>query len=407
MSVLFISKGRMYRIEGGKQTEIKSGVLTSYTERIYASAKRNEWKTQGKGAVFTEQFDPDGDADSKVRNIKASASALCEEGSSLIYSQTIDDFSGIFIKKESAEDGIIYSDSSETIREFDLKKDRIAASVGHTYGSEAHIGIIEAGKNSCELLTEGDSEDRYPCFSKFEENVIYYSSRGLEIKDADDDGPQGSLPRGFIAMSAGHEARRSGPAALCRLDMTLSEAEEILSDPEHDYIKPSTDEEGNLYFIRKPYESEENKTSVLGCLSDILFFPIRLIGGIVGFFNFLSIVFSGKNLRKSRDNAPEKTSKKSRERMYIEGNMINASKELKKNSAGSEPYPGIIPASYELCRLSGGKITVLKKGVIAYAIDEDGILVSNGSSLIRLGKDGKQTKISDAECITFIKSKRA
>ena len=195
-------------------------------------------------------------------------------------------------------------------------------------------------------------EDRYPVFSRFEENVIYYSSSGLEINDDENKEADEESDHGVNALftSGIRIKRRRGPAALCKLDVSALQAEELLSDGKYDYIKPSTDEKGNIYFIRKPYEEDGGSTSVLGCLTDILFFPVRLVGGIIGFFNFLSVIFSGKNLRKSRDNAPAKTRKKSDGRIYIEGHAINAAKELKKNSSGSEKYPGIIPSSYELCK---------------------------------------------------------
>ena len=405
MTVLFIAKGKMYRIDSGKTSEIQSDVLKSYTEKIYANAKRNEWKTQGKGAVFTEQFEPGGDADTKVNSIRSFASAVACEGTSVIYSQTIDDFSGLFIKKEDSAEGIIYSGTSELIREFDKIDNRIVASIGYSYTNESHIGVIEAGKSDYRMLTEGDSEDRYPVFSRFEENVIYYSSSGLEINDDENKEADEESDHGVNALftSGIRIKRRRGPAALCKLDVSAIQAEELLSDGKYDYIKPSTDEKGNIYFIRKPYEEDGGSTSVLGCLTDILFFPVRLVGGIIGFFNFLSVIFSGKNLRKSRDNAPAKTRKKSDGRIYIEGHAINAAKELKKNSSGSEKYPGIIPSSYELCKLYDGQISVIKKGVIAYAIDKDDVIISNGSALLRISGDGKQTKLSDICCITFVK----
>ena len=88
-----------------------------------------------------------------------------------------------------------------------------------------------------------------------------------------------------------------------------------------------------------------------------------------------------------------------------DGNLIDAEKALKENSG--EENPGIIPKSFELCRLSGGEIEVVKRGVIAYTFDPDGnVVYSNGNTIVRINPDGKEERLvkdKSAEGVTCLK----
>ena len=92
--------------------------------------------------------------------------------------------------------------------------------------------------------------------------------------------------------------------------------------------------------------------------------------------------------------------------MYIDGNLINAEKELRANAKKGDKNPGIIPRSWELRRLdSSGNDTLIKRGVSAFRVDETmgDILLSNGSHILKLDKNGKEEKILSAPKVTFIK----
>lgn len=404
MNILFIADGKMYRCEeGGKACEIPSTVLEGYIDRVHQNAKRNEWKRSGSGAMFIGTYDPNADAESRIASISASVGGMALVGDTLYYSQTIDETSGIYAKRSREQDGIVVSDGTTIYREIDEKDGRLV--VAASFGGESHIGLVTPGSPAFDEVTEGETRDRHPVWSRFEKDVIYYSSAGLAIRDKEDgNAPQdGSLPARM--RQANEDAFRGvGPASLCRLDLARADTEEMFSDPAYDFIKPATDDRGNLYFIRRPYNNTLNKNVTFGgCLLDILLFPVRLIGALLGFLNFFSMLFSGKTIRKSGDTVAQS---KDPSRMYIEGNLIEADKELKKN-AKKEKNPGIIPRSYELCRYgSDRKITVLKKGVIAYRVTADGILVSNGSFLLLLKEDGQEQKICDTSRITSIYEER-
>lgn len=88
-------------------------------------------------------------------------------------------------------------------------------------------------------------------------------------------------------------------------------------------------------------------------LKDIVLFPVRLFGGILGFFDFFTMKYSGKTLNSSAGAAKSK----SESQRFVLGNLIDAERELKRNSEHGEEYPGYVPREYELCRMNNGKQT--------------------------------------------------
>jgi hypothetical protein len=138
----------------------------------------------------------------------------------------------------------------------------------------------------------------------------------------------------------------------------------------------------------------------MGCLGDILLFPFRMIGAIFGFFNFFSIKYSGTPLSKRGS-----VKSKDEEKLFIDGNLISADAEYKKNKENGDKIPGIIPRSWELRRLyPDGRDVLVKRGVVAYRVDDDteNIFYSNGSAVVMIDPDGKEEKVSDAKRVTFI-----
>ena len=90
--------------------------------------------------------------------------------------------------------------------------------------------------------------------------------------------------------------------------------------------------------------------------------------------------------------------------MFIDGNFIQAEKELKENQNKGDKNPGIIPGSWELRRRApDGTDTLLRRGVVAYRLMQNGdVLVSNGSCVLCLEPDGNEKKISDAPRVTYL-----
>ena len=78
---------------------------------------------------------------------------------------------------------------------------------------------------------------------------------------------------------------------------------------------------------------------------------------------------------------PQKAPKK-----FLSTTISSIQKTLKENETKGEKYPGIIPRSWELTKLSAsGDMTCVKRGVLAFDIDANGhIIYSNGKHLIKI-----------------------
>lgn len=398
----YISDGEPYLYDSGRETALPSGVLTRYIEGVRERAKRNEWKESGNGAIFMGTATSE-TPESAVSSINARTLCIGFDNDRLLYSLKIDNVCGIYSKRSfrDMDEGMVLSDRSQRYGEFDTNMCGDLC-VAVSFAGETHIGVKRQGQSDCVQITEGESVERDPVWSKVDQNLIYYSTAGLEKREDDDDQDQ-NIQAGMFSiydMIKESAPRAHSPFSLCSIDINKGEITEILASDKHDFIKPRTAIDGSLYYIKKPYESETRKTSVGGCLLDILTAPIKLIGALVGFFNIFTIKYSGKNLRSSGDT---KAKRRSDDQIFIDGNIISAERELKANADHGEKYPGFIPRSFELHKISrSGEDVIVKRGVIAYTLRGDNVIYSNGSSVVLLSADGSEKLLSKAEKVTFL-----
>lgn len=403
ISFYYISNGKMYRFADGKTSEKRSGVLDSYLSKVKKNAQRNEWKYSGTGASFTGAYRPGSGAEDQVKSVYSHINCVGEYNGDTVYSIDIDNTNGIYRQNSedsSSGEGIVLCSNNTRYRDFDICGDLMAAT--ESFAGESHIGILNIITKSFTTYTEGHCRDTSPVWSARDTGKIYYCSSGLPENEGQEPRSD-SAPRGISQMvdemyASGRDGI-CGPSSICVLDITDGELCELLCDDRYDYTHPQSTSDGSLYYIRKPYRAETGGNP-LGCLADILLLPVRLIGALFGFLNVFSAKYSGKTL--SRGDVKNRDEKE----MIIDGNLINAEKELKANQRRGESNPGIIPKSWELRRRNeDGTDTLIKSGVAAYrVIEETGdILISNGSAILRIGKDGKEEKILNAEKVVFIR----
>ena len=165
--------------------------------------------------------------------------------------------------------------------------------------------------------------------------------------------------------------------------------EELFADEKYDFLRPSNDSSGNFYYIRQPYKVPEEKNPLW---KDVLLFPVRIIKALLGFLNAFSVLFGGESLRSGRKQGDVKTKEKSDRELFFEGRLLEAEKNEKENTAKGEKNPGIFPLSRVLVRIApDGTETVLKRGVMDYAVLPDGsIICSNGRSLLHITDSGEE-----------------
>lgn len=404
-SFFYISDGKLFINDGNASKEIRSAVLDSYMKKLRESASRNEWKRSGEGARFTGAFESNESAESRIASVRSAICCIGKHNDRLIYSINIDGLTGIYSKDDldSADEGIVISSADTSYRDFDIKNGRMA--VSSAFAGESHIGILNVGSSDCDIYTDGRSYDSEPVWSKEYSDKLYFCTAGLQIQeDPEDDRYREpeitSYQQLIMKMAENNTPIQRGPSSICIMDIAQGTMEEILTDEKYDFLHPQSASDGSLYYIKRPHKSYDSGKHALGCLADVLLFPIRLLGALLGFFNFFSIKYSGKALSRTGD-----VKQKSGEQMFIDGNLIDAEREMKENMSKGDKFPGIIPRSWELHRLMpDGSDKLVRRGVVAYRIDEstDDILISNGSAIIRRFSDGSEEKISDAQRVTYI-----
>lgn len=398
-SFYYIQDGKMYRFNGENSKEISSWVLDSYISKVRSRAEQNEWKYNGQGAAFTGSAMPHASASEAVSSIFSRVNCVGEYKGNLLYSIDIDSTNGIYRKStESESEGIVLCSSSTAYRSFDIKGDRLVASAA--FAGESHIGILDLTTGSFDTYTEGHVRDSSPVWSATDSNKIYFCSAGLpeNEKTAPD---EKNAPRGISQMVDEMYSSSSvtlGPSAICLLDISEGRLDELLSDNGYNFTSPFSAPDGSLYYIRRPYKYNSGGSS-FGCLADILMLPVRLFQALFGFLNVFSAKYSGKTLSRSD------VKQKSDDQLMIDGNLINAERELKENARRGDKNPGIIPRSWELRRLDkDGNDTLIRAGVAAYKLCTDGsILISNGSHILRVDENGREEKLLAADKVTFIK----
>lgn len=362
MKIYCISEGELCLIENGKSRTVTCDRIKNYIDTVTKMKQRDEWKTTGKGARFMGVEAKEYETGNRMLYLRS----VGNYDGKLIYSTFIDGMGGMYLKdSDSGDETYVFANKEFDITDIcaDSGKCVIVAGLGNY---ERHIGIVDIETGGVNQVTEGFTSETHPFISRTDSNKIYYTAMG------------------YARDNVGNVVEKS-PCSICCYDEGTGELDDIISDDNFDYIKPSDDKDGNLYYIKREYQPTKKKSNLL---MDILLFPVRIVKAIGGFLSVFSMAFGGEPLRTGGRN-PSKTRNPDEREMFVEGNMIKAQRQLNEDSE-----EGIIPSGWELIRNENGKETVLKKGVMDYQITDEGEIVYSDGSFIRIiHKDGSTEKL--------------
>lgn len=378
--IICISENSFFILDNGKKCELPAGCIVRYREALKSIQRRNEWKTSGKGAQFTGVAQEHVDYD--VYNINAAITGADAYGDGFIYSASVDGVGGMYLKstdKEDTSEGHVLTNNNFSVNSISVQGDKCAASLGYP-GQECHLALFELPSGTFRELTEGDTREEHPYMSR-RENRILFSAAGFARSQQGD----------IVAVS---------PHTICAYDLSDDTMDELFASENYNCVYPKDDENGNIYYIRRPYKDKPSNKNIL---KDIFLFPVRIVKAIGGFLNIFSVMFGGEPLRSDGTKRGEKAKQKSQADLFIDGNRINAEQILKENENSGDKFPGIIPKSWELVKNSDGEETIVKKGVLDYTICTDGsIIYSNGRALVRINNDGSEELIEKIKLATNI-----
>ena len=382
-SLFYLSNQNLYLLDGNKSITVPCQAIDQYKKNLVEIQQRKEWKTKGTGAQFTGNFSQDDQVD--LNHIFPTDVVLTSDHK-MIYTACLQEGTSINIKSINdlqETEGLILRKNDFVVQDmaYDEAKKRLALSV-NSNGYERHICILPLDANRTQYLTEGDCQDSNPCFDPQDTMQLYYDSCGLAYGEH------------RIAYS---------PKEIYHLDMGTGELQTVASDPKFDFFKPKMDSLGNLYFIKRPYSRDGSHHSPVTTIKDIIFAPFKIIRAIVGWLDFFTQRYTGESLKTTSGNNPAKSQQKSEEELFVEGNLIKAQQNLERNQKSGEKYPGMIPKSWELVKMSPtGEMTTLKRGVMSFALKDDTIFYSNGKYLIELDADQNEHLRIEAKLISKI-----
>lgn len=367
MTFMYLSDQKIYLYNGKEATLLPSKRHMKYLESAKSIQNSKLWKTTGRGAEFMQQAERPRDIDAQTQVCYGGFAAWNGE---LVYSLRLDDLGGLYIMPaDPAEETErhVFSRTSLYVGGIAAKGDRLAFCLGANCHN-LHLSIVTLPGGAEREFTDGDTIEESPCWS-VGEDVVYCTSAGY-------------------ARQAGN-VEAVGPRAICALNPSAGTFEELLCHAQFDYLRPSDDVQGNLYYIRQPYREKGEESN---WLKDIALFPLRIVRAIGGLLNYFSILFGGEPLHSGGTNSKERAKQKSKKELFFEGNLIQAEENLRASEKSGEKFPGILPRSRVLVqRAPDGTETVLKKGVLDYCRLPDGsFLCSNGQSITHLTPQGEE-----------------
>ncbi|SHM82318.1 hypothetical protein [Ruminococcus flavefaciens] len=363
MKIVYLSEGSMYVCSDGKVSQLPCERADKYADTVNEINKNKAWKHSGRGAEFMGAVEHYEDA-SKQTNIFGISSAY----DGFVYSAVFGEMGAIYRKnadEPKAPEGHIYTGMNRRITDICFRDGKIAAIM------DGHLAVFDE-RGDYDEITDGASAERYPFWSA-NDNRILCSTVGFSI------GGDGGV----------------SPSSIMAVDTDAGKMDELFAEENTDLIKPKNDSEGNYYFIRQPYKEPRPKKEPI--LKSILLFPVRLIKAIIGFLNAFTTIFGGEPLRKNQQKGDVKTKTKSNRELYFEGRLLEAEKNEKENAASGDKNPSILPRSRVLVKKAAdGSETVIKKGVLDYALCDEGIVYSNGKEILLINGDGEESVIAKA-----------
>ena len=387
MKIIFAAGSKIALLKEDKLEYLESNYLKTYRKNIKEIADRRSWKTEGMGAQFRGDINPYKYAENENEGFASiNGISLIEEGKKIVYSISFHGYSGIFIKslidEEELETHIIHG-SKAKFYSMDLKSGTNEMVVAiEDSGIEKNLAVMDMNNGHYHFITEGDSIDENPVWGRASDNCIYFDTRGIGRDDS--------------GQIVGYSTKE-----ICKLNLETSEIEEVVAMKDFDCSLPKEDEEGNIYFIKKPYNMPVDKSA---SFKDFVLIPVKLLKAVFNFLEFFTMRYTGEAF-KTRGANPAKGKNDPKE-MFIHDNLVNVEKSLKENQSSGERYPGIAPRSWELVKMDNkGDITTIKKGVIDFDLTSEGeIVYSNGKHIIKRSSDGTEKLLKEVELASRIRA---
>jgi hypothetical protein len=356
----FISGGKLfYKLPGAEICELHSPYVQNVMDRMERSRQLHAWK---EGTAFARSFTGRNQAGpSDTVQIQATSAQFIGPGR-VLYFLKDDSFGGLF------EYDLAAGTEKRLLHKQNLVLDDLRVSADgqrllcaqHSKNGTANIATMSVDGRDYRELTGGDTVDAAPTWVPATPNLVMFQSSGLARN-----------PQGFVIAQ--------GPASIQMANSSNGSMTSVLEDSRFDYLLPRLGADGNLYYIRRPYETARYGTKSM--LLDTLLFPFRLLRAVFHYLNFFSMMYTRKPLTTAA--GPEL--KADLKEILLKGKRFDAESALRKGPRVNG-VPSLVPASWKLMsRDQSGAERELASHVASFDIAANGdILFSNGYGVFAL-----------------------
>ncbi len=369
MDLVYLWQGKLYLKQGDKPPrQIESEFGRDIMQAALEIHRKHEWKSSGRGARFMSggMLWGTGDVDPEAMPVNISAVTRGAAPGQLLYAVETNRVGGLFLYDcATGKEQRLFHREHFRVRDLARHPELpLSACSIPSATNTASIAIIPDERPFLEEVTSGESLDEAPAWIPGEGKQLVFQSAG-------------------IARNEQGHFHGVGPYAIHRIDLDTGHLETLLEDERHDLLLPRMDSAGNLYFIRRPYETGP-KPALTAVLLDVVLFPFRLLYAVIHFFNFFSMMFSQKPLITA--GGPKREGPEMRAIM-LHGKMLDARQALRASSERPDA-PGLVPRSWQLVRRSpDGTETVLAHAVVAYDLVQERPVYTNGRCIYSIDEN--------------------
>ena len=361
----FLSRGKIFLQQpGAALREIHSPHVQATVDRIQRSRELHAWKQDTAFArSFTGRQRQGGDEEVLLQ---ASTARFTPDGR-LMYVLRDDRVGGLYQQDlNSGEEKRLVHRQNFVLDDLTPSADgtRLLASQRASNGS-ANICLMAIDGSGYRELTGGDTVDSAPAWVHNEPEMVLYQTSGL-------------------ARAPSGQVLAIGPASIQLLDTAKSSVTPVLDDAQQDFLQPRVGPQGQLYFIRRPYEAPRYESRHF--LLDTLAFPFRILRALFHYLNFFSLMYTRKPLTSASGPLVEADLKD----ILLKGKRIDAEAALRKGES-VQGVPSLVPKSWQLvCRERNGSERVLATHAASFDLADDGsIYYTNGYGVFHVSPTGR------------------
>jgi hypothetical protein len=368
----YIAQGKLFQLSGNSPLEqIQSPFAQKIIDQTLRIQQNNAWKTEGSDSHFGGSVLWGVDCvDANAVKVNITSASRCLDNNNLYYVLESDAAGGLFAYNcDTKEEIRLFHKEKFKARDLDLNRETREFICSQQFANgTANIILIDKEGTGLSEITQGDSIDESPSWIPGQQRRILFQSSG-------------------IARNSNGYAVGKGAASIQALDLDDHQMTTVLENDRYDYIQPKIGADGNLYYIRRPYEMNPYRPQTV--ILDFFLFPFRLMRAVFHYLNFFSLVYSQKPLTTA---AGPKMQQDDLKTIILKGKIIDAEKAL-RTGAKIMGVPSLVPSSWELIRRNENqREEIVAKHVAAFDISDDGtVIYSNGYGIFELNSQKRQS----------------